>query len=175
MLKNSNDYTKSGRIAVFVDGVNVAFAKGAAGKYAGNYIGTNLYTIVSIRISEIILIIILPFNKISIILLNILNLSCKNILILFPKTKRTKLNKTTIINIIVETNALNLNLIYSFSVSTSYAALKPLHKAKKPFPADHNVKIADIVIVPTDLDCTSFTIPITASFNMSPGIMPSRI
>jgi len=29
---------------VFVDGVNVAFAQGTAGKYVGNYIGTNLYT-----------------------------------------------------------------------------------------------------------------------------------
>ena len=40
----------------------------------------------------------------------------------------------------------------------------PFVKANNPFPADHNVNIRDIDIVPIDFEYTSLTIPNTNSF-----------
>ena len=116
----------------------------------------------------------LLFNKMFINLLTILNFCCNTISILLPKTNNIKLDTTSKINIIVYIIPLILNFINSFVSSTSYAELSPLHKAKNPFPADHKVTNAEIVIVPTDFEYTSFTILITASFKILLGICKGK-
>ena len=85
---------------------------------------------------------------------------------LFPNTNNTNPIVNNIMNIIVSTIAFIRKYITFIcsSLFTLYTPCRPFVNAYKPFPADHNVNIIDIDIVPIDFEYTSLTIPNTISF-----------
>lgn len=91
---------------------------------------------------------------------------CINDFKLFPKTNKTIPNIIKTINITVSINAIirKYNIDFSLSSSVLYTECNPFVKANNPLPADHNVNIRDIDIVPIDFEYTSLTIPNTNSF-----------
>ena len=76
-----------------------------------------------------------------------------------------KVNPTTINTRKIIVFSMDFAFKYKYFPSfISYIESNPLISAYKPFPADHNVNIIEIDIVPYDFEYTSCTIPNTISF-----------
>ena len=92
---------------------------------------------------------------------------------LFPNTNNINPSIIKTINITVSIIDINLKYItdFSFSPFILYTECSPFINANSPFPADHNVNIIDIEIVPIDFEYTSLIIPKTNSFILDGTIL----